>query len=64
MPIINYDLWGADSGKAFMSRLVLFVLIILAGFRFRVGSDTMVYMKEYENILSLDRIGLKYLFQF
>lgn len=46
------------SKRAFL--FVFFVLVMVAGFRYRVGSDTLIYMDEYETRFSI--IKDKYLF--
>lgn len=42
-----YDIKGSTKGKTTSYKVVLLLLVLLAGFRYRIGGDTMVYLYNY-----------------
>lgn len=47
---IHYDIHGNTKGKKFCIRLVLFVFIMMAGLRYRIGIDTIRYIGKFYNV--------------
>lgn len=47
VPVIRYDLLAKQGGEKVWYYTSLLLLIIVAGFRYRVGCDTLIYMAEY-----------------
>lgn len=56
---LTFDFTNKHSGNWVL--FVGFILVALAGFRYRVGTDTLIYMDEYESSGGLDFIKDKYL---
>ena len=48
--MFHYDILKRKRGKVFFYNLSLLILVLLAGFRYRVGGDTLSYMVHYDNI--------------
>lgn len=48
IPFVKYDLFAKSSGEKIWYYVVLFALIVLAAFRYRVGGDTIIYMDIFE----------------
>lgn len=48
IPFVKYDLFAKKSGEIVWYYVVLFALIALAAFRYRVGGDTIIYMDIFE----------------
>ena len=57
IPVIRFDLMRIEGNKDlwFYSSLVL--LILLAGLRYRLGSDTLIYMRFFENYPSIQELS-------
>lgn len=62
--VIIYDLNKVVIGRSLMYGIVLLCFILLSGLRYRIGSDTLVYMSEFEKCLPLDSVGFSYFFSF
>lgn len=58
IPVLKYDLMAKTGGERGWFCFNLVVLILLAGLRYRVGGDTLMYMSIYDDLPSL--ADLKY----
>ena len=58
VPVVKYDLMAKTGGERGWFCFNLVVLILLAGLRYRVGGDTLMYMSIYDDLPSL--ADLKY----
>lgn len=58
----KYDYVNYRIGRNFFYNFVLIVLIALAGFRYRVGMDTLTYMNTYENLPTISSLDFSSLF--
>ena len=58
IPVVKYDLMAKTGGERGWFCFNLVVLILLAGLRYRVGGDTLMYMSIYDDLPSL--ADLKY----
>lgn len=54
---IIYDFGDAQVGRKFIFNTILIGLICLAGFRYRVGGDTLMYMLTYSYLPDLSELG-------
>lgn len=56
VPVIRYDLCAKRGGENIWFYSSLFLLIMIAGLRYRVGGDTLVYMADFNSCPKLDEI--------
>ncbi len=56
-PVVKYDLMAKTGGENKWYYLNLFVLVLLAGLRYRVGGDTLMYMGMYNEMPSIDELS-------
>ena len=56
IPVVKYDLMAKSGGEGGWYYFNLVVLILLAGLRYRVGGDTLMYMSMYDEIPSLSEL--------
>ena len=49
IPVVKYDWMAKTGGEKKWYYFILAVLILLAGLRYRVGSDTLIYMSMFED---------------
>ena len=56
IPVIKYDWMAKTGGEKFWYYSCLAVLILLAGLRYRVGGDTLIYMSMFEDYPKLDEL--------
>ena len=56
IPVIRYDLMAKTGGEEKWYYLNLVVLILLAGLRYRVGGDTLMYMSMYDDMPAMDEL--------
>ena len=56
IPVIRYDLMAKSGGEGGWYYFNLVVLILLAGLRYRVGGDTLMYMSMYNDIPLLSEL--------
>lgn len=45
-----YDYRGYNRGRNFCLLIIFIAMVLLAGLRFRLGQDTVIYIKQYESI--------------
>ena len=57
IPVIRFDLMKIEGNKNLWFYSSLIVLILLGGLRYRVGSDTLVYMRLFENNPSIQELS-------
>lgn len=61
--VCHYDIGGGIKYKSFWYRLVLVVLILVAGLRYRVGADSIVYTYDfYHTVPELSKIDFSEIF--
>ena len=56
IPVVKYDLMAKSGGEGGWYNFNLVVLILLAGLRYRVGGDTLMYMSMYDEIPALSEL--------
>ena len=56
IPVVKYDWLAKSGGENAWFLLNLVVLILLAGLRYRVGGDTLMYMSMYDEWPALDEL--------
>ena len=56
IPVVKYDLMAKSGGEGGWFFFNLVVLILLAGLRYRVGGDTLMYMSMYDEIPALSEL--------
>lgn len=56
IPVVKYDLLAKKGGENLWFYSSLILLILVAGLRYRVGGDTLVYMVEYNAYPKLDEL--------
>lgn len=56
IPVIKYDWMAKTGGEKFWYYSCLVVLILLAGLRYRVGGDTLIYMSMFDEYPKLDEL--------
>ena len=56
IPVVKYDLMAKSGGEGGWYCFNLVVLILLAGLRYRVGGDTLMYMSMYDEIPTLSEL--------
>jgi hypothetical protein len=56
--IIVYDLKGVKANKKVNFYLILFILILISGLRYRIGLDTIRYMSHFENMPTIFNVSL------
>ena len=56
IPVVKYDLMAKSGGEGKWYYLKLIVLILLAGLRYRVGGDTLMYMSMYHEWPAIDEL--------
>lgn len=56
IPVVKYDWMAKTGGENTWFYFNLVVLILLAGLRYRVGSDTLMYMSVFEDCPTLDEL--------
>ena len=56
IPVVKYDLMAKSGGEGGWFFFNLMVLILLAGLRYRVGGDTLMYMSMYDEIPVLSEL--------
>ena len=54
IPVVKYDLLAKKGGENLWFYSSLLLLILVAGLRYRVGGDTIVYMVEFTAYPKLD----------
>lgn len=57
VPVIKFDLMQKEKGRQLWYYLSLLILILLAGLRYRVGGDTIVYISLFENYPTLSELS-------
>ena len=57
IPVIRFDLMKIEGNKNLWFYSSLVILILLAGLRYRIGSDTLVYMRLFENYPSIRELS-------
>ena len=62
--IITFDLGGAKQYREFHIRLILFALIFISGFSYRLGGDGIGYMLRYKQYGDITDISYTYLLGF
>lgn len=55
--VFNFDYRGLQRGKLLLWAIICISLIFIAGFRFRIGVDTVQYMNYYDHINNLHNLG-------
>lgn len=58
--IINYDYLKKTRGRLMLWVLLCIYLILLSGLRYRLGSDTIMYINDYNTFPSLNDLDLKH----
>ena len=56
IPVVRYDLLAKKGGEGVWYWLSFIILVVVAGFRYRVGGDTLVYMSEFSMYPKLDEL--------
>lgn len=56
IPVVKYDLFAKTGGENKWYYACLVALILLAGLRYRVGSDTLMYMSVFDDCPKLDEL--------
>lgn len=56
IPVLRYDLLAKEGGEGLWYYFSLLILIAIAGFRYRVGGDTIVYMELFEDYPTLSEL--------
>lgn len=56
IPVVKYDLMAGKGGEKVWYAVSLVVLILLAGLRYRVGTDTLMYMGLFDDCPKLDEL--------
>lgn len=56
VPVVKYDLMAKTGGEKIWYYFNLVVLILLAGLRYRVGGDTLMYMSMFDEIPTLNEL--------
>ena len=56
IPVVKYDLMAKSGGEGGWFFFNLVVLILLAGLRYRVGGDTLMYMSMYAEWPAIDEL--------
>lgn len=56
IPVIRYDLMAKTGGEEKWYYFNLVVLILLAGLRYRVGGDTLMYMSMHDDMPAMDEL--------
>lgn len=56
IPVVKYDWMAKTGGENVWYYLSLIVLILFSGLRYRVGSDTLMYMSMFESCPTLDEL--------
>ena len=56
IPVVKYDWMAKTGGESKWYYLNLVVLILVAGLRYRVGSDTLMYMSVFDECPKLDEL--------
>ncbi|HBA13512.1 MAG TPA: hypothetical protein DCW98_05990, partial [Bacteroidales bacterium] len=57
IPVIRYDLFAKKGGEELWYWTSVILLVLVAGLRYRVGGDTLVYMAEYSMYPKLDELA-------
>ncbi len=57
IPVIRYDLFAKKGGEKLWYWTSVILLVLVAGLRYRVGGDTLVYMAEYSMYPKLDELA-------
>ena len=56
IPVIRYDWLAKSGGESGWYYFNLVVLILLAGLRYRVGGDTLMYMSMYDEMPAMSEL--------
>lgn len=56
IPVVKYDWMAKTGGEKIWYYSILAVLILLAGLRYRVGGDTLMYMSVFDECPTLDEL--------
>ncbi len=57
IPVIRFDLMQLKGNKQLWLYLEFFVLVLIAGIRYRVGGDTIVYMDHFEGYPTISELS-------
>lgn len=57
IPVIRFDLMKMEGNKALWCGLEWIVLVLVAGLRYRVGGDTIVYMRLFEDYPTIGELS-------
>lgn len=57
VPVIRYDLLAKKGGEDLWYWTSVILLVLVAGLRYRVGGDTLVYMAEYNMYPKIDELA-------
>lgn len=57
IPVIRFDLMKIEGNKSLWFYSSLIILILLAGLRYRVGSDTLIYMRQFNSNPSMRELS-------
>lgn len=60
--IYRYDFLNRTDAKLEIFSYVFILQICISAFKYRVGSDILVYMSEYDNYLPLSKLTVSYVF--
>lgn len=54
--VVRYDYLSGKRGRLFLIFLLYIALVCIAGFRFRLGGDTVVYTNYFEHLPEIDKL--------
>lgn len=57
IPAVRCDLMGIQKGRIAFIVLIWLALVLIAGLRFRVGGDTLIYMTVFERYPTISELG-------
>ncbi len=57
VPVIRFDLMQIDGGRKLWAYCELVMLILIAGLRYRVGGDTLIYMNMFEDYPTIGELS-------
>lgn len=55
--IVRYDYFGKERGRLFLWIFICIFLVCVAGLRYRLGQDTVMYMKDYKAVHPIDQLS-------
>lgn len=62
--VIKYDVLGGKRHKCFHFYAIIILLILVSGFRYRLGTDTYTYINEFESYNDLSHFSMDDLYRF